>query len=129
MKIVKISLLLVFLCISFGCASAYVKLDMKINGTLTPKDIFSIATDIQLADISDTEKRQLNVKLAKRTLKIAEIYLKTAVNDKKLPQKEEIVDMIKSLSKMLDGNDNEKLINEITQMIKQFTIMLLKGNL
>lgn len=129
MKIVKIWLLLALLCINFGCVSNYIKLDTRINGVLAPKDIFDVATDIQLADVSDADKRKLNIKLAKRTLKIAELYLKTAVNNKKLSQKEEILDIIKSLSKMLDDGGNEELTQEITKMIKQFTLMLLKGKL
>lgn len=117
----------VFLLIIFvGCASKFVGLDMRISGAMTPKDILGLAADIQSADISAAEKRKLNIKLAKRTLNIAELYIKMAVDGKQVPQKDDILAIIKALSKSLGEIDENELAVQITEIIKNLSMLLLR---
>lgn len=124
-KFKKISI--VFLLIIFvGCASRFMGLDMRISGAMTPNDIIGLAGDIQRADISAAEKRNLNIKLAKRTLNIAELYIKMTVDGKKMPQKEDILGIIKALSKSLGEIDENELAVQITDIIKNLSMLLLR---
>lgn len=120
-------ILAVFLLIIFaGCASKFAGFNMRIGGALTPKDIISLAVDIQTAGISKDEKRQLNLKLAKKTLNMAEVYIKMVIGGKKMPEKDEILSIVKALSACLNDNVDEKeLTRQITEIIKSLSFMIL----
>lgn len=96
---------------------------------VSPQDLLSLTYNVQTAGLKDMEKRKLNIKLVKKTLSLSEAYIRLMLDSKKIPEKGEVLDMIKLLSENMENGLDSEFRDKLKEMIGKFSEALLKGSL
>ncbi len=107
-----------------GCSAQYARLDRQIKKAVTPGQITDAALAIGLADISDDEKKKLSLKLVKRALTVFRLYVEAAVSGDKLPEKDEIIAMLKFLSANTDKFYDKDVADQARKIAERLADML-----
>lgn len=129
MKIFSVFIILGVFISSSGCSSKYASLSGRISLAVSPQDLLSLTYNVQTAGLKDTEKRKLNIKLAKKTLSLSEAYVRLMLGGKKFPEKGEVLDMIKLLSENIENGLDSEFSDRLKEMIGKFSEVLLKRSL
>lgn len=119
----KIIAAIILLVVS-GCSVEYSRLNNQVKKSITPDQIIKTGVDIGFADISDEQKNKLYKKLTKRALNIFRLYIEFVVSGEKLPNKDEVLDMIKFLGNNIDKLNNDKLIEQAKYLIEKLSLVL-----
>lgn len=121
----KATLLLLITFITFGCSFEYTRLSSKVRSAVTPNQIIETSIDIGLSDISDENKNKLYQKLMKQAINVFRLYVEFAVSGEKLPNKDEIKDILKFLAKNIDKLNNKELIEQTKYIIEKLSSILM----
>ena len=120
----RIIYIILSLCIITGCSTKYSQLNNQIDNAVTPTDIIVSGIDIASADISSDKKKKLSAKLAKKAVNIFKLYIEFALSGKKLPNKDEITNMIEYLSENIENFSDSDNYEQAKLILEKLCIIL-----
>ncbi len=121
----KATLLLLIIFITVGCSVEYARLSSKVRSSITPDQIIATSIDIGLSDISEEKKNKLYQKLMKQALNVFRLYVEFAVSGEKIPNKDEIKDILKFLSKNIDKLKDKELLEQTKYIMEKLSSILM----
>lgn len=116
---------LILLMLVSGCSVKYMALEKEISSAIMPEQIFNTGINIASSDLPDSDKRKLSIKLAKRSLTVFQLYIQYVIDGKKVPNKGEIVGMLKFLSKNIDKFDDSEVAEQFKLLAEKLTFILM----
>lgn len=121
----KKTFVILFIFILAGCSAKYGQLNRQISRAVTPGQIMDAGLAIGSADISDEAKRKLSTKLVKKALNVFRLYVEFAISGNKLPEKDEVVAMLKFLSANADSFSDGDIAEQARRIAEKLTLMLM----